>query len=54
MKGLEGNPNKLMKIIDFQPQFTKIMKSYAEINEKIKNGTAVVLTAEEVSELSKT
>lgn len=30
------------------------MKSYAEINEKIKNGTAVVLTAEEVSELSKT
>lgn len=31
-----------------------IMKSYAEINEKIKNGTAVVLTAEEVSELSRT
>lgn len=30
------------------------MKTYAEINEKIKNGTAVVLTAEEVSELSKT
>lgn len=29
-------------------------KSYAEINEKIKNGKAVVLTAEEVSELSKT
>lgn len=29
------------------------MKTYAEINEKIKNGTAVVLTAEEVSELSK-
>ena len=28
-------------------------KSYAEINEKIKNGKAVVLTAEEVSELSK-
>ena len=30
------------------------MKTYAEINEKIKNGTAVVLTAEEVAELSKT
>lgn len=30
------------------------MKTYTEINEKIKNGTAVVLTAEEVSELSKT
>lgn len=30
------------------------MKTYAEINEKIKKGTAVVLTAEEVSELSKT
>ena len=30
------------------------MKSYTEINEKIKSGTAVVLTAEEVSELSKT
>lgn len=29
------------------------MKTYTEINEKIKNGTAVVLTAEEVSELSK-
>lgn len=29
-------------------------KSYAEINEKIKNGTAVVLTAEEVAELSRT
>ncbi|HIX03219.1 MAG TPA: homocysteine biosynthesis protein [Candidatus Odoribacter faecigallinarum] len=29
------------------------MKTYAEINEKIKKGTAVVLTAEEVSELSK-
>ncbi len=29
-------------------------KSYAEINEKIKSGKAVVLTAEEVSELSKT
>lgn len=29
------------------------MKSYAEINEKIKQGTAVVLTAEEVAELSK-
>lgn len=29
-------------------------KSYAEINEKIKKGKAVVLTAEEVSELSKT
>ena len=28
-------------------------KSYTEINEKIKNGKAVVLTAEEVSELSK-
>lgn len=28
-------------------------KSYAEINEKIKNGKAVVLTAEEISELSK-
>ena len=28
-------------------------KSYREINEKIKNGKAVVLTAEEVSELSK-
>lgn len=27
-------------------------KSYAEINEKIKNGKAVVLTAEEISELS--
>lgn len=27
------------------------MKSYQEINEKIKNGTAVVLTAEEVSKL---
>lgn len=38
----------------FNLNFTKIMKSYAEINEKIKNGTAVVLTAEEVSELSKT
>lgn len=31
-----------------------MVKSYAEINEKIKNGKAVVLTAEEVSELSKT
>lgn len=31
----------------------KVMKTYAEINEKIKKGTAVVLTAEEVSELSK-
>lgn len=30
------------------------MKTYAEINEKIKQGRAVVLTAEEVSELSKT
>ena len=30
------------------------MKSYAELNEQSKNGTAVVLTAEEVSELSKT
>ena len=30
------------------------MKTYAEINEKIKKGTAVVLTAEEVSALSKT
>ncbi|MFR5736709.1 MAG: hypothetical protein ACLUER_13550 [Odoribacter splanchnicus] len=29
------------------------MKTYAEINEKIKKGTAVVLTAEEVSELSR-
>lgn len=29
-------------------------KSYAEINEKIKNGKAVVLTAEEVSELART
>ena len=29
------------------------MKTYAEINEKIKKCTAVVLTAEEVSELSK-
>ncbi|WP_302567414.1 homocysteine biosynthesis protein [Culturomica massiliensis] len=29
-------------------------KSYAEINEKIKKGTAVVLTAEEVAELSRT
>ena len=29
------------------------MKTYQEINEKIKNGTAVVLTAEEVSALSK-
>ncbi|MDE6451938.1 MAG: homocysteine biosynthesis protein [Odoribacter sp.] len=29
------------------------MKTYTEINEKIKNGTAVVLTAEEVAELSK-
>ena len=27
-------------------------KTYAEINDKIKKGTAVVLTAEEVSELS--
>ena len=31
----------------------KDMKTYAEINEKIKKGTAVVLTAEEVSELSR-
>lgn len=30
------------------------MKTYTEINEKIKNGTAVVLTAEEVAELAKT
>lgn len=30
------------------------MKTYEEINNKIKKGTAVVLTAEEVSELSKT
>ncbi len=30
------------------------MKTYTEINEKIKNGTAIILTAEEVSELSKT
>jgi len=29
-------------------------KTYQEINEKIKNGKAVVLTAEEVSEISKT
>jgi uncharacterized protein (DUF39 family) len=29
-------------------------KTYQEINEKIKNGKAVILTAEEVSELSKT
>lgn len=29
-------------------------KSYHEINEKIKNGSVVVLTAEEVSELAKT
>lgn len=29
-------------------------KTYQEINDKIKNGKAVVLTAEEVSELSKT
>lgn len=29
-------------------------KTYAEINEKIKNGKAVVLTAEEVSKLSET
>ncbi|MDE5638495.1 MAG: homocysteine biosynthesis protein, partial [Odoribacter sp.] len=28
-------------------------KSYAEINEKIRKGTAVVLTAEEVAELSR-
>ena len=27
-------------------------KTYAEINDKIKKGTAVVLTAEEVSELA--
>ena len=31
-----------------------MLKTYQEINEKIKNGKAVVLTAEEVSELSKT
>lgn len=30
-----------------------IKKTYAEINEKIQSGTAVVLTAEEVSELAK-
>lgn len=30
-----------------------VKKTYAEINEKIKSGTAVVLTAEEVSELAK-
>lgn len=30
------------------------MKTYTEINEKIKKGTAVVLTAEEVAELSRT
>lgn len=30
------------------------MKSYQEINEKIKKGTAVVLTAEEVSKLAET
>ena len=29
-------------------------KTYAEINDKLKKGTAVVLTAEEVSELAKT
>lgn len=29
-------------------------RTYTEINEKIKNGTAVVLTAKEVSELAKT
>ena len=29
------------------------MKTYAEINEKIKKGTAIVLTAEEVAKLSK-
>ncbi len=29
-------------------------KTYAEINDKIKKGTAVVLTAEEVAELAKT
>ena len=31
-----------------------VKKTYQEINEKIKSGKAVVLTAEEVSELSKT
>jgi len=31
-----------------------MVKTYQEINEKIKSGKAVVLTAEEVSELSKT
>ena len=31
-----------------------MLKTYQEINEKIKSGKAVVLTAEEVSELSKT
>ncbi|RLD60877.1 MAG: hypothetical protein DRJ01_08935, partial [Bacteroidetes bacterium] len=30
------------------------MKTYEEINEKIKNGKAVVLTAEEVSKMSET
>ena len=34
--------------------YYKMTKTYQEINEKIKSGKAVVLTAEEVSELSKT
>lgn len=29
------------------------MKTYQEINEKIKSGNAVVLTAEEVAEMAK-
>ena len=30
-----------------------ITKSYEEINEKIRKGTAVVLTAEEISKMAK-
>ena len=35
-------------------QFAQMNKSYEEINEKIRKGKAVVLTAEEVSEMAKT
>lgn len=35
-------------------QFAEMTKSYEEINEKIRKGKAVVLTAEEVSEMART
>lgn len=50
--GKVGTTCRTPFILSYQAQ--SLMKTYAEINEKIKAGKAVVLTAEEVSELSKT